>query len=247
MPTIAFVSSKGGTGKTTAALMLALGLKKLGLTVALIDCDPNLPLFTWARRSGDAVRVFPAISPGELREALPLARAKATWVIIDTEGSVRGRSYLLPGEIELVIIPVGPSALEADETLRTSKVLREMRGRSGGFLPHACLMTRIPAALKPRSIKATVRRLREAEISILETPLIEKEAFRAVFATGSPLEDMTASQVGGLEAAITNVTHLSLSLLKLFAPKPAQQKRETPAAKIDESEFVLDPGPRSPT
>lgn len=244
MPTIAFVSSKGGTGKTTAALMLALGLKKLGLTVAVIDCDPNLPLFGWARRSGDAIRVFPATSPGELREILPLARARANWVIIDTEGSIRGRSLLLQGEIELAIIPVGPSSLEADEALRTSKALREMPGRAGGFLPHACLITRMPAALKPRSLKATVRRLREAEISILETPLFEKEAFRAVFAFNAPLEGLSASDVSGLQAAITNVHHLTVSLLKLFAPKAPPPKRELPAPRMEESDFVLDPAPR---
>ena len=41
MPNVAFVSSKGGAGKTTAALQLALGLAEWGLRVALIDAEPR--------------------------------------------------------------------------------------------------------------------------------------------------------------------------------------------------------------
>ena len=37
MPTIAFVSSKGGVGKTTSALLLALGLAERGLGVSIVD------------------------------------------------------------------------------------------------------------------------------------------------------------------------------------------------------------------
>ena len=47
MPTIAFVSTKGGVGKTTSALLLAMGLAERGLTVSMVDSDPNLPLKAW--------------------------------------------------------------------------------------------------------------------------------------------------------------------------------------------------------
>jgi chromosome partitioning protein len=47
MPTIVFVSPKGGAGKTTAALLLATQLASAyGVTV--IDADPNRPLKAWA-------------------------------------------------------------------------------------------------------------------------------------------------------------------------------------------------------
>ena len=40
MPTIPFVSPKGGTGKSTSALLLATCLAKL-YDVTIIDADPN--------------------------------------------------------------------------------------------------------------------------------------------------------------------------------------------------------------
>lgn len=47
MPTIAFVSPKGGAGKTTSAFLLSAELAKL-YDVTLIDADPNHPVQTWA-------------------------------------------------------------------------------------------------------------------------------------------------------------------------------------------------------
>jgi chromosome partitioning protein len=47
MPTIVFVSPKGGVGKSTSALLLS---NQLATTydVSVIDADPNQPLKSWA-------------------------------------------------------------------------------------------------------------------------------------------------------------------------------------------------------
>jgi len=44
MPVIAFVSPKGGAGKTKAALLLALERTHAGRRVRMIDADQNQPL-----------------------------------------------------------------------------------------------------------------------------------------------------------------------------------------------------------
>ena len=46
MPTIVFVSPKGGVGKTTSALLLATQLANL-YDVTVIDADPNRPIKAW--------------------------------------------------------------------------------------------------------------------------------------------------------------------------------------------------------
>ncbi|WP_337770750.1 ParA family protein [Sphingobium yanoikuyae] len=46
MPTIAFISPKGGVGKTTVALLLASQLAR-GAKVTVIDTDPNHPVAAW--------------------------------------------------------------------------------------------------------------------------------------------------------------------------------------------------------
>ena len=49
MAVISFVSSKGGVGKTTSAVVLAGELVAAGRKVALIYADPNRPLVAWSQ------------------------------------------------------------------------------------------------------------------------------------------------------------------------------------------------------
>ena len=47
MPVISFANSKGGSGKTTSALLLACELAN-AKPVTLIDADPRQPISRWA-------------------------------------------------------------------------------------------------------------------------------------------------------------------------------------------------------
>src|SRR5215211_3954595 len=50
MPTIVFASSKGGAGKSTAAVLLATQLAERGAEVTLIDADTNRHVAVWASK-----------------------------------------------------------------------------------------------------------------------------------------------------------------------------------------------------
>ena len=56
MSTIVFASSKGGAGKTTAAIILASEFARQaapkGKTITLIDADPNQHSAKWAFKPG---------------------------------------------------------------------------------------------------------------------------------------------------------------------------------------------------
>lgn len=76
---MAVAGGKGGVGKSTVAVNLALGLTQLGYRVGLLDADvhgPNVPLMLGVRRRSDAVgweAIIPlaaAGSPGVLLPAL---------------------------------------------------------------------------------------------------------------------------------------------------------------------------------
>ena len=68
MPVISFANPKGGTGKSTAALILALELAHRGGKVALVDCDPNQTTAGWAaarNENGDNTPFTAIPNPGE--------------------------------------------------------------------------------------------------------------------------------------------------------------------------------------
>lgn len=208
MPNIAFISPKGGAGKTTAALLLALGLAERGARVALIDSDPNKPLVRWGGLPGrpDAITVHAAPTVQDIRDAASEARRRSPdWTIVDTEGSVRGAMVFAALRFDLVVTPLTGSPMDAIEAIKASELVASFGKRAGNNLLHHCLISRAPAALKPRSLATVVGLLRERGIDILPTALIEKEAFRALFETGGGLEALEAHGVSGVAAARRNI------------------------------------------
>lgn len=208
MPNVAFVSPKGGAGKTTAALLLALGLAEQGQRVALIDSDPNKPLVQWASLDDapDRISVHPAPTVQDIRDALREAqRREPQWIIVDTEGTVRGAMVFAALRLDLVVTPLTGSQLDVAEAIKASQMVQAFGKRAGKPLLHRCLLTRVPAALKPRSLKTVIGQLRAEGVEILPTVLVEKEAFRDLFAHGGGLAELEQRSVYGAAAARDNV------------------------------------------
>ena len=208
MPNVAFISPKGGAGKTTAALLLALGLAEGGARVALIDSDPNKPLVRWGGLPGrpDAITVHAAPTVQDIRDAAQEARRRQPdWTIVDTEGSVRGAMVFAALRFDLVVTPLTGSQMDVIEAIKASELVASFGKRAGNNLLHQCLLSRVPAALKPRSLATVVAQLRERGIDIMPAALIEKEAFRALFEIGGGLEALEAHGVSGVPAARRNI------------------------------------------
>jgi chromosome partitioning protein len=215
---VAFVSPKGGAGKTTAALALALGLADLGLRVAMIDSDPNRPLVHWAALPGrpPLVTVHPAPTLQDVRDAFREAnRLSPDVIILDTEGSLRGATAFMAIRLDLVITPLAGSQLEALQAVKAADMVRQFRSGEQALM-HRAVLTRVPAALRPRSLKAVVDDLHARKIEFIPTPLFEKEAFRALFVTGGGFDAVERSGVSGVASARDNVRTYADAVLELL-------------------------------
>lgn len=226
MPNVVFISPKGGAGKTTAAVALALGLVARGRRVALIDSDPNKPLLSWGALPGRsaAISIHPAPTVSDIRDASREANRRAPdWVILDTEGTERGTAVLAALRFDVALTPLAGSQLDLREAIKAADIVSAFGRRGGRPIAHRALLTRVPAAIRPRMLKSVVAQLHAAGVQILPTPLLEKEAFRALFNIGGGFDGLERHGVWGAEAA-----------------------RQNTAAYVADVEDLVQDGPRPP-
>lgn len=117
-PVIAFVSPKGGVGKTTAALTLASELiYQTGERISIIDADPNYPFRRWAvlGRKPNNLDITFDDSEETILDNIERAKQSSKAVLIDLEGTKNMRVTYAVSKADLVIIPVQGSILDANE------------------------------------------------------------------------------------------------------------------------------------
>lgn len=113
MQTIAILSQKGGTGKTTLALNLAVAAESSGLSTVIIDLDPQASAKEWAKsRDADAPVVISAHA-SQIDEVLPAARENgAALSIIDTAPHSERDALAAARAADLILMPCRPAILD---------------------------------------------------------------------------------------------------------------------------------------
>lgn len=85
MKVLAILSQKGGAGKTTMALHLAVEAERRGLTTAVIDLDPQASAASWGDSRKSEGPVVVSAQASRLSQVLAAARENnARLAIIDT-------------------------------------------------------------------------------------------------------------------------------------------------------------------
>ena len=110
MYTIAFLSQKGGAGKTTLATRIARQLQLEGEDVILVDSDPQGSARDWrAATDQDTVLVVGMDRPTLDKDIKMLSNDGKKWIIVD--GAPRSEQMTISSikAADLIVIPVQPS------------------------------------------------------------------------------------------------------------------------------------------
>jgi chromosome partitioning protein len=129
MRTIAFITQKGGSGKSTLTSSLAVAAHEAGERVFVIDMDPQRSLVKWAEmRGADDVPVG-AVTSARLPATLAaLEKNGFTLVLIDTEGAEGSSSLAAMKAADLCVIPSRPNIFDLWASEKTRATLKELRG-----------------------------------------------------------------------------------------------------------------------
>ncbi len=205
MPVIAFANPKGGAGKTTLAMVLAMQFAKEA-NVAVIDADPNRIIASWKDQRVEAGREMPfrvVERPTEnqmVSTVTDLAR-EYDYVFIDLEGTASRMVSRALARSNMVLIPMNASPIDAAMAARAVGLVSEEEEALERKIPYRMVMSRTSGAVKSRSLKRIVAEVSEANIALLDTYLTEMAAFRDIFEFGLTLDELDPEQTSSVQRA----------------------------------------------
>ncbi len=113
MKILTIISQKGGVGKTTIAIHLAVEAERKGYTTAVFDLDPQGSAASWSdKRESSTPTVVPA-QANRLETLIEQARGQnADLVIIDSAPNADSSSLAAAKTADLILIPCRAAAFD---------------------------------------------------------------------------------------------------------------------------------------
>jgi chromosome partitioning protein len=201
MKNIAVIARKGGSGKTTVAVNLAIAAHRRNYKVRLADTDPQ----------GSSTEVLNArkiagpealkISGGELFDAQKQADAsEADITVIDTPaGSEEAVAHAIAlANVSLLV--VRPTFLDIAATLQTAHILRRLRR------PGLILLNQAPTprgGVEPPAVKRALEALRLMQLPVAPIVIRARAVYQNSLTTGRSAEELepgnaAAEEIGRL-------------------------------------------------
>lgn len=203
MRSIAFLTQKGGAGKTTLAASLAEMAASTGEKVIALDLDPQQSLVRWGERRETAnARNKVIVEPLErerlsrLRAILEgLAGAGFTLVIFDTTGADATAVRPVCEVADLSLLPARPTRLDVEATAATFRAVF-LAKRKAAFVLNQC-----PSSY--RSTRASEAAKQLNSLGILAEPMVSARMdFQDAVAAGLGVTEYAAGSKAAEEIAM---------------------------------------------
>jgi chromosome partitioning protein len=228
MPVITFANTKGGAGKTTAVLLLATELARMGHRVTVLDADPQLWISRWSEMSGEMknLSVISHVTMASMETHIRDNRANTDCFIIDLPGTKSPLLTMALGISDHVLIPVQGSAMDARGASEVLEHIELLNRKMGMKIDHSVVLTRVNAMISTRSMLLVKALLAEKNVRVLNTPIAERAAFRDIFDYGGTLEALDCQKVSNVEKAMENVRNFAYEVLRLMPVRVVRSDRD---------------------
>ena len=125
MPTIAIVSQKGGSGKTTLAIHLAAAAANEGRVACIVDTDPQATAAAWGDWRGGSDPEVITTPPARLARTIEdAAKLGAEVIVVDTPPHADAAAREAVKASDLVLIPTRPRAFDLHAIQTTAELIK---------------------------------------------------------------------------------------------------------------------------
>ena len=124
MKTVAIISRKGGSGKTTVTVHLAVAFVQAGRNTAIVDLDPQASATNWKdRRAAELPAVISAHASRLRHEMKRVEESGGEVVLIDTAPHADSAALEAAKAADLVLIPCRPAILDLEALANTLQLV----------------------------------------------------------------------------------------------------------------------------
>lgn len=191
------ISQKGGTGKTTIVLNIAVCASQKGQNTLLIDADEQGSALAWAEmREADPLFSVVGMPKATIHKELPSIAKNYDLCVIDCPPRLQKIARSAIASSDGVVIPVGPSPLDlwaVEEMVELMEEVADFHDVKSAFV--------INRKVVGTAIAKGVRQgLRSFDIPVLKSGLSQRVAFAEAAATGRGVSEYEPKSKATTEA-----------------------------------------------
>ncbi len=212
MYVITFANPKGGSGKTTSAMLLAEQIAISGGRVSILDLDPNANILAWAEGRQAEGREVPFVvharpQAEETVELIDSLVDSTDYLIIDLEGSKDQIVTFALSRTDLCVIPLDGSPMEARQAAAAVRLVQTTSNMIRTPIAFTLLFTRTNAAFQTTDERDVRAEMELNAIPILPVRLAKRAPYTRIFRDGVLLAELTelvAAEHAGKTASVTD-------------------------------------------
>ena len=185
-------NSKGGVGKSTLAINLAVHQASEGLDVAIVDTDRQGSVAAWS-----AVRDEEGITPripcvqifGKVHRELEDLEKRYGFLIVDAGGRDSAELRTAMGTADILLMPLQPSQVDVWETEDIVEVLDQARSLNP-YIRARAVLNRCPTHPLVRETRESRSYLEAAGIELADVVIRDRISFRRSFGEGRGVSEL---------------------------------------------------------
>ena len=192
---VALVCQKGGAGKTTMAVHLAVEGHRRGIKTLLIDIDTQAAAAKVMDRRGDDPPDVATEAAGRLDRAIKAAEVQGyELVVVDTAPQADRAAAQAAQVADIVVAPVQPSIVDLDAVDATVDVCRL------ADVPVIFVLNRIPT--QGQEVAGTEEAIRKRGMEVARVRWGERKAFKYPFMKGLVAQEVEPESKAAAEVRL---------------------------------------------